>query len=75
MFNVGDRVRTLAVETRTDHANSIYAGKTGIITEISFPVGIAACYKVEFDEPFYDFGYVVRYVFYYDFENGLEKIV
>lgn len=74
MFKVGDHVKTLAVKTRTDLANSVYAGRTGVITEISFPVGIAVCYKVEFDEPFYDYGYLVKYHYYYDYENGLEKI-
>ena len=74
MFRVGDHVKTLAVETRTDLANGLYAGRTAIITEISCPFGIAVCYRIKFDKPFYYLGYMVETHFYYDYENGLEKI-
>lgn len=74
MFRVGDHVKTLAVKSRSDLANSLYAGKTAVITEISFPFGLATCYRIKYDEPFYDHGYLVETHYYYDYENGLEKI-
>lgn len=33
MFNIGDHVRTLWTESRTEEANKVYANRTGVITE------------------------------------------
>lgn len=71
MFKVGDKVRTLPVESRTDCANKIYANRNAVITEISYPFGLAVCYRIKYDEPFYDYGYKVATHYYYDYENGL----
>ena len=75
LFRVGDRVRTLATESRTEESNKVYANRTGVITEISYPGGTVVCYKVKFDKPFYDCGYPIEWHYYYDHQNSLEKMV
>lgn len=72
MFKVGDKVRTLSVVSRTDLANSLYSGRNATITEISYPIGIAVCYRIKYDEPFYYCGDKIETHYYYDYEDGLE---
>ncbi len=77
MFNIGDHVRILAAESRTDDVNELYANKTGVITERKHSVGLVDCYKVALDKPFYDHGYLVNWLYIYDYHNGkigMEKI-
>lgn len=77
MFNIGYRVRILTVESRTDDVNELYANKTGVITERKYSVGLVECYKVALDKPFYDHGYLVDWLYIYDYHNrkiGMEKI-
>lgn len=74
MFKVGDRVVTLDVKIRTEESNRLYANRIGEIVDISFPFGLCASYRVKFDKPFYDHGYLVEWHYYYDYQNGLEKI-
>lgn len=71
MFKVGDKVRTLAVKSRTELANELYANRNATIIEVCHPFGLHTQYKVKFDEPFYDYGYIVENDYYYDWENGL----
>ena len=71
MFKVEDKVKTLAVESRTDYANKIYANRNATVIEICHPFGLHTQYKVKFDEPFNDHGYAVENHYYYDWENGL----
>ena len=71
MFKIGDRVKTLAVESRTELANKVYANRNATIIEICRPFGLHTQYKVKFDESFYDYGYIVETHYYYDWENGL----
>ena len=33
MFNIGDHVRILEAESRTEEANKVYANRTGVITK------------------------------------------
>lgn len=78
MLNIGDHVRILAAESRTEEANRVYANRTGVITERKHSVGLVDCYKVALDEPFYDHGYLVDWLYIYDYHNGkigMEKIV
>lgn len=78
MFNIGDHVRILATESRTDYANEMYANRTGVVTERKHSVGLADCYKVALDKPFYVHGYLVDWLYIYDYHNGkigMEKIV
>lgn len=77
MFNIGDHVRILVTESRTDYANEMYANRTGVITDRGYSIGLAECYKVMLDEPFYNHGYLVTWFYIYDYHNGkigMEKI-
>lgn len=77
MFQIGDHVRIIPTETRTDEANKTYANRTGIITDRNYSVGLTECYKVMLDEPFYEHGYLVDWLYIYDYHNGkigMEKI-
>lgn len=73
-FKIGDRVKIINSKYRSDNVNNIYAGKTGVIKNITVPVGIAICYTIVFDEPFYESGYLVEYDYYYNYENALVLI-
>lgn len=77
MFNIEDHVRILAAESRTEEVNKVYANRTGVITERKHSVGLVDCYKVVLDKPFYDYGYLVDWIYIYDYHNGkigMEKI-
>lgn len=40
MFQIGNHVRTLWTESRTEEANKVYANRTGVITERKHSVGL-----------------------------------
>lgn len=70
-FKVGDRVRTLPVQSYSEVANELYANKDAIVTAVLFPFGLHMQYEVTYDEPFYDHGYLCRKHCFYDFDNAL----
>ena len=70
MFNIGDHVRILVTESRTDYANEMYTNRTGVVAERKHFVGLADCYKVVLDKPFYDHGYLIDWLYIYDYHNG-----
>ena len=74
MLKIGDRVKTLPVESHTDEANKLYAHREAIITDIRSPFGLHTQYIVEFIEPFTYLGYIISGHFYYDFDNALELV-
>lgn len=74
MFKIGDKVKTLPVESYTELANKLYSNRNAVVVEISFPFGLHKQYKVQFDEPFTDHGYIVTTKYYYDFDNALMHI-
>ena len=73
-FKVGDRVRTLPVKCNSDLANSVYAGRTGVITDINYDCLQGICYHVKYDEELSFQGYPIAGHYYFEYENGLELL-
>lgn len=63
MVNLGDRVVIKESKYLSDIANAERVGKTGVVTDISIPVGVQLSYKVALDEPINNRGYITRYVY------------
>lgn len=76
VFEKGDRVRVVPTDKLLEEAQADTIGRTGIIEDVFIPVGISFCYKVVWDEPFFDrFGQHNTYSYYYNGWKALEFIV
>lgn len=76
VFEKGDRVRVVFTDKLSEKTQADTIGRTGIIEDVSIPVGISFCYKVVWDEPFFDrFGQHNTYSYYYNGWKALEFIV
>lgn len=71
MFNVNDRVKIGESRYSSELVNTQRAGKTGTVTEISFPFGLHIVYKIVYDEPIQDRWGIERYFYCYEKENCL----
>lgn len=76
VFEKGDRVRVVFSNKLSEKTQADTIGRTGIIEDVSIPVGISFCYKVVWDKPFYDkFGQHNTYSYYHSLWDALEFVV